>query len=127
MDKIVNLGQILRYGAANFSINIGGYLIFLLLLWMGVEHKFAASLLYIASAIVSFSLNRKFVFDSKTPISSSFYRYLAMMLGGYIFSISMLYIFVDHYHYRPEYIQLVSFVIVSLFFYFINKFFVHKS
>jgi putative flippase GtrA len=109
------------------AINGGGYLLFLLFLSIGVEHKFAATILYVVGVLISFLLNRKFVFNSKTPLTSSLIKHVAMVLGGYILNIAMLSICVDRYGYSAKYIQLISVGIVSLYFYFFSKFVVHSD
>lgn len=127
MPKTFDIGQLIRYGIAGLAINGGGYLFFLLFLSIGIEHKLAATILYVAGVLISFLLNRKFVFNSKTPLTPSLMKHAAMVLGGYILNITMLSIWVDQYGCSPKYIQLISVGIVSLYFYFFSKFVVHSA
>lgn len=108
-------------------INGSGYLTFLLLLLAGVEHKLSASLTYLLGVLGSFWLNRKIVFGSTQSLRSGLFRLCLMLLAGYALNISMLYLGVDVLGYSARLIQLASIFCVSLFFYFVNKFYVHRS
>ena len=127
MMKFFDVAQVIRYGAVGVVVNGCGYLLFLLLTLNEVEYKLAASLLYVFGVCVSFFLNRKFVFRGELSILQGFIRHLIMVVGGYILNILMLLFFSDRYHYNPSYVQLVSIVVVSLYFYIFNKFFVHRN
>lgn len=126
-NNLIDFKQVIKYYAAGAVVNSGGYLLFLLLVSMGVEHKNAASILYVMGSLLSYWLNRKFVFNNAASIKSGFVRLLLMLLGGYLLNISALYIFVDIYGFHPGIVQLFSVVLVSMYFYFANKFFVHKG
>ena len=125
--NLIYFKQVLKYYAAGAIVNAGGYLLFLLLLSMGMEHKNAASLLYVMGSLISYWLNRKFVFNNVVSIKSGFLRLLLILLGGYLLNISALYIFVDVYSFHPGIVQLFSIFFASLYLYFANKFFVHRN
>jgi putative flippase GtrA len=119
--------QIVKYYIVGAFINVGGYVAFLVLLHEQMEPKLAASLLYVIGALISFWLNRKLVFDSSVHIRTSLLRLVFMLLAGYVLNILMLYIFVDLYKAAAWLIQIFSVILVSVFFYLVNKFYVHES
>lgn len=122
-----DLLQLARYYLVGALINAGGYAAFLVLLHEEIEPKIAASILYVIGALISFWLNRKLVFDSTVQIHTSLIRLFAMLLAGYVLNILMLYIFVDLYNAPAWLIQIASVILVSVFFYLVNKFYVHES
>ncbi len=126
-STFLNFSQIVKYYAVGGGVNAVGYLLFLWLVSSGVGHKLAATLLYLLGMLVSFWLNRKLVFDSDVPLQSGLVRLFFMMSVGYIINISMLFLFVDICGYKPGVVQLFSVVVVSIFFYLVNKIFVHRS
>ena len=92
-----------------------------------IDYKIAASVLYIAGAIVSFFLNRKLVFKSSNSLKSGVIKHVVMLASGYFLNISILYFFVDIKKLDSKIVILFSTVIVSIYFYVFNKYFVHKS
>ncbi|WP_080635411.1 GtrA family protein [Pseudomonas asplenii] len=122
-----SLVQILRYVAVGGLVNGGGYLLFLILLFIGIEHKRAASLTYLLGVIASFGLNRKVVFASTLPLKSGLSRLCLTLIAGYLLNILTLRLGVDVLGYSASLIQLISIFCVSAFFYFANKFYVHRK
>lgn len=124
---LIDFLQIIRYYVVGSLVNAGGYAVFLLLLQGGMGHKLAASLLYLLGTLISFWLNRTLVFDSAVTLHSGIARLILMLGAGYVMNISILYVFVDWHGFHPAIVQLFSVVLVSVFFYLVNKFFVHRS
>lgn len=119
--------QLVKYYAVGGFVNAVGYLLFLMFVHIGIGHKLVASALYVIGVIVSFCLNRKLVFDSGITLRSGLARLFLVVIIGYILNISTLYLFVDIFKFNPGFVQLVSVIVVSVYFYLFNKFFVHKS
>ncbi|MHC8311052.1 GtrA family protein [Pseudomonas sp. GT1P32] len=128
-QQFASLGllQFIKYYLVGALVNAGGYAAFLILIHQKIEAKLAASILYVIGALISFWLNRKLVFDSTIHIRTSLLRLLIMLMAGYVLNILMLYIFVDLYNAPAWLIQIASVVLVSVFFYLVNKFYVHES
>lgn len=125
MKNLASFREIVKYYAAGAIVNGGGYLIFLLLIALGVEHKIAASAIYVIGVISSYWLNRKFVFNSSSAVNFRFVRLFLMLVSGYLLNMLMLYVFVDIYKFLPGLVQLIAVFLISIYFYFVNKFFVH--
>ncbi len=123
----VDIMQIVRYYSVGALVNTGGYAAFLLLLRLEVGAKLAASALYLIGALISFWLNRRLVFDSSVDVRSALLRLVVMLLAGYALNMVILYVLVDKLALAPWLVQAFSVVVVSVFFYAVNKFYVHKS
>lgn len=119
--------RIVKYCGVGAFVNGMGYAIFILLTFMGINHKLSASLTYFFGVLVSFLLNRSLVFKSVITWKSGFLRLCIMLFLGYCLNISMLYIGVDVLHVPASLVQLFSIMCVSVFFYFSNKLFVHRG
>lgn len=123
----VHAGQLVRYGAVGVLTNGLGYALFLLILWVGGGHKFAASFTYMMGVVFSFWLNRALVFNSNLSVWVGTIRLGAMILVGYLINISILYGGTDLMGISPWFTQMAAIVIVSVFFYLANKFYVHRG
>ena len=121
----INFFQIFKYVGVGMLVNGAGYALFLIFLLIGLEYKMSASITYFFGCIVSFFLNRRLVFESAVSLQSGFLRLFFMLLAGYFLNILLLYIGVDFLNCAVSVVQLVSIVCVSIFFYLVNKFFVH--
>lgn len=121
------LREIFRYYAVGTLINLLGYVAFLLLIYSGLEAKFAASILYVVGAVVSFYANRRLVFDSGVRMGASLFRLILMLLLGYGINMAVLHIFVDKMRFEAWMVQLFCVALVSVFFYLVNKFYVHRK
>ncbi|MGY2398109.1 GtrA family protein [Pseudomonas sp. SDO5271_S396] len=126
---VVNLVslRIVRYCGVGVFVNGAGYALFLLMILVGLSHKLSASLTYFLGVLASFVLNRALVFRSVVTWRSGFFRLCIMLSLGYAINISMLYVGVDVFKLPASIVQLVSIVCVSVFFYCVNKWFVHKE
>lgn len=49
-----------------------------------------------------------------------------MLGGGYLLNMALLYVFVDVQHISASKVQLACIVLVSIYFYVANKFYVHR-
>jgi putative flippase GtrA len=129
LDRLASLDlvQLVKYYLVGALVNAGGYVAFLALLHEDIDAKIAASILYVMGALISFWLNRKLVFDSALRIRASLIRLTVMLLAGYVLNMAMLYLFVDLYHAPAWLIQIAAVIVVSILFYLINKFYVHRS
>ena len=123
----MNLVKIVKYYFLGGLVNVCGYFLYLIFLYLGFGHKFTATVFYFLGVIVSFFMNRRFVFDSGISLKSGSYRLFAMLCFGYIVNMSILYFFVDLLGLHPGVIQLISIGIVSIIFYLLNNNFVHRK
>lgn len=123
----IDFKLIAKYYAAGAIVNLIGYFVFLLFVFFGIEHKVSATILYVVGSFVSYFVNRKYVFDSGLSVRKGFLRLLLVLFGGYFLNVLALYVFVDGYGLNPGLIQMFAVVVVSFYFYLVNKYFVHRN
>lgn len=119
--------QFVRYYLVGILINALGYAGFLILLKFGVGAKTSSASLFALSMFINFWLNRAFVFRSRTAIGSSFARYILTALMALSLNIGIIYLLVDHWRLKPEYVQIFSVLFISICLFVGNKFVVHKD
>ncbi|NYH10306.1 GtrA family protein [Pseudomonas moraviensis] len=125
--RSINVAQIGAYVGVGAIVNGSGYALFLVLLWVGVEHKLSAAITYALGVFASFLLNRRLVFESSVSFLSGVIRLCVMLLTGFFLNMALLYICVDRLNCPASVVQLFSIAFVSVCFYFLNKYFVHRS
>lgn len=101
-----NLKEILRFGIVGIAHNSFGYLFYLGITWGGVmTPKLAMSVLYAVGVLMSFYLNRNWVFRHDGPHGNSFIKCLAAYGVGYAVNLATFYFMVDRFHWRHEVVQ----------------------
>jgi len=108
-----SLGQLLRYGLVGAAVNLGGYLLFLLITWLGMEAKAAMTLLYVVGASVGFWGNRNWTFAHRGSVVGPAFKYFGAHVCGYSLDYAMLAIFVDRLHFSYRVVQAVAMVVVA--------------
>jgi putative flippase GtrA len=116
--------QLFRYGVVGIASNLAGYLLFLLITYLGVEPKTAMTLLYVAGATVGFFGNRRWAFSHEGTLLGAGTRYLVAHLFGYMFNFLILLTFVDMLGYSHQIVQAVAIIVVAGFLFVVFKFFV---
>jgi len=107
--------QFYRYALIGLLTNFGGYLIYLLITWLGVGPKSAMSGLYVVGAVLSFIGNRQWTFSHRGSVVSSFARFLIAHLLGYGLNLSLLLVFVDRLGYPHQWVQGAAIFVVAFF------------
>lgn len=125
IKRHVNVKEIFSYCAGGLIVNGFGFLLYLLLVFLGVEHKKSASVLYVLGVLASYFINKRFVFYSRSSMRVNFPRLIVSLLAGYTLNIAVLYVFVDLYNFSPGVIQFFSIGLVAVYFYLVNKLYVH--
>lgn len=108
------------------AINVCGYIIFLGLLEIGVEPKIGSTALFLISVLLSFWVNRNFVFKAETDFKKGIWRTIITYSAALTLNILIIFVFVDLSGMHPEYVQIFSAILISIFLFFANKSFVHK-
>lgn len=125
--KYPALKQLIRYCVVGVLNNALGYLIFLIFISKGIGHKSTATMLYVFGVFFSFCMNRSYVFKSTVSTGVALKRLLLTLIVGYLINLLGLYIFVDVLWFRPELIQFILIVVMSIYFYYVNKIYVHEG
>lgn len=127
ISSFKTLRQMSRYYSIGVLINLIGYGAFLGLLHFGLGAKTSSAVLFLISILISFWVNRVYVFQAKGNIALSFGRNVAISLVALLLNLGIILLFVDCAGMRAEYVQLFSVVFISLFLFVVNKFLVHKE
>lgn len=116
--------QIFRYGLVGFAVNLLGYMVYLLITYLGGTPKSTMSILYGLGATISFWGNRKLTFAHQGSVLASGTRYLIAHCFGYVINLVILIVMVDKLGYAHQWVQAIAILIVALFLFFALKLFV---
>ncbi len=105
---------------------IGYSVIMVLFHLVGLTYGVSYFLSYVVGVVISFFLNRKFVFFSKNHKLFEFFRFLIAFGISYIVSYIFLYLFVEYQILGENIAFLGGMVIYSTLFYLLNKYIVFK-
>jgi len=119
--------QVVRYIIVGVASNTIGYLLYLALTQLGVGHKTAMSCLYFIGVGVNFYLNRSWTFRTTQSVRAGLARLLLAIALGYLLNLVWLYAFVDLAGWPHELVQLAAIVVISVYFFMINKHYVHAA
>ncbi len=116
--------QLARYAIIGAVSNLSGYLVYLLVTYLGVMPKITMTLLYGAGATIGYIGNRNFTFVHKGSLLGSGVRYFIAHFFGYFVNLIILIIFVDQFGYAHQWVQAVAIFVVAGFLFIAFKFFV---
>jgi putative flippase GtrA len=119
-----SLAQLLRYGLVGVAMNSCGYLLFILITWLGMEPKTAMTVLYVVGASAGFWSNRNWTFGHRGGIAGPAFKYLGAHACGYLLNYVILAVFADHLHYPYRVVQAVAILVVAGFLFVTFKFLV---
>lgn len=116
--------QLFRYALVGVMSNLSGYLVYLLLTYLGGTPKLTMSFLYGISAAVGFYGNRSFTFAHHGSILGSGGRYVISHCIGYLLNLIILVVFVDKLGFAHQWVQGIAIFIVAGFLFLAFKVFV---
>lgn len=121
------LRQLVSYGIVGVAQNSIGYGIYLFFTWLGADPKLVVGVSYPIAMLVSFFGNKKYTFHFKGPDMAPGIRFLLSHAASYGINLAMLYVCVDIYGMRHEYVQLAAIFICAAFLFVALKFFVFRK
>ena len=119
--------QLFRYALVGTTINIVGYLVYLLITFLGITPKIAVTFLYIVGASVGFWGNRKLAFMHQGSLLGSGVRYIIVHSFGYFLNLAILILFVDMFGFAHQWVQAFAIFIVAGYLFLAFKFFVFSN
>lgn len=119
--------QLVSYGLFGLSLNSLFYVFFLLITYLGLDPKIAATILYGVGATVSFLGNRKWIFAHQGSLSEAGIRFAIAHLLGYLINITMLFALVDNLGFSHQWIQFIAVFVVAGFLFVTFKIFVFRE
>jgi putative flippase GtrA len=125
---ILNLcNQAIRYGVVGIASNLLLYLLYLCITFVGVGHKTAMSVIYVAGILQTFLANRRWTFRHEGAANEALIRYVLAYLAGYIINLLFLLVFVDSLGLPHQGVQAVAILLVAGILFFIQKFWVFPT
>ena len=103
------------YGVVGITINLFGFIIYLVVTTIGVEPKLAVTCFYLLALIYSYYAHKNFSCQKTNGIN----KYLSMSLYfivyaiGYTINMGLLWIFHDHLKYPHEIVQGIAIFVVA--------------
>lgn len=117
----------IKYIISGVISNLVGYLFYLIAtLLLGFGHKIAMTTLYILASIINFYVNRRWTFDVRGRVKSGLIRFFLVIVLGYFLNLAGLFIFVDLVGWPHEQVQLAAIAVMAIYFFVMNKYYVHK-
>jgi len=116
--------QLIRFALVGFAQNGAGYLLYLLLTWLGMDPKLAVGVCYPLGVLLSYLGNKKFTFRHTGGNAGALSRFVLTYAGGYVFNLAGLYLLVDTLGYPHQWIQLGLMIFLAGCFFLLQKFFV---
>ena len=121
------MGELVRFGVVGVAHNLLGYLVYLLITWLGTDPKLAVAILYPIGTAISFFANRQWTFEDKGHVGHSMSRYLAMHAFGYALNILIIYVGVDHLQFPHQLVQLFAMGFLAVLFFLMSKFLIFNE
>lgn len=119
--------QLSRFGIVGVFSNVVGYLLYLALSGVGIEHKLAMTLVYTIGVTQGFILNKAWAFRYNTPGDSAFLRYCVSYVIGYFVNLAALYYFSDRLGWPHEKVQAAMVMVIAALLFAMQKFWVFRE
>jgi putative flippase GtrA len=116
--------QLLRFAAVGVASNVIGYLLYLLVTYLGAAPKLAMTVLYGVGVITGFVGNRRYAFAHQGRLMATGWRYLMAHSAGYLINLAIQIIMVDHLGYPHQLAQALGICVVAVFLFVVFKYFV---
>lgn len=109
--------QMIRFGVVGFMSNALLYVLYLFFTVMGMGHKTAMTLLFLAGTLQAFVFNKRWTFEHQGIVRASFAKYLLTYFFAYILNLAALFFFADHLGYEHQIVQglMIVFIAIVLF------------
>tara|TARA_Y100000591_G_scaffold292774_1_gene280252 strand:- start:2498 stop:2908 length:411 start_codon:yes stop_codon:yes gene_type:complete len=109
--------QFLKYGFSGITLNLVGYLTYIMLTAFGFDPKMTVVIIAPFFILLTFFVQRKFIFESENNSLKTLLSYLILCLLGNLLNIFLLYVFVDLLFFPHQIIQFLSMIIIGILFY----------
>lgn len=121
------MGELIRFGVVGVAHSALGYLVYLLITWLGTDPKVAVAILYPIGTAISFFANRQWTFEDKGHVGHSMPRYLAMHAFGYALNLLIIYLGVDVLQFPHQLVQLFAMGFLAVLFFLVSRFLIFND
>lgn len=119
--------QLFRFALVSVTVNLVGYIVYLLITYLGGTPKITMTFLYGAVVTAGFLGNRKLVFAHKGSLLGVGVRYIIAHCFGYCINLTILIVLVDKLGYAHQWAQATAILVVASFLFLAFKFFVFRK
>lgn len=105
--------QLFRYGVVGILNNLAGYLIYIVVTWLGVEPKLAVTLMYPIGALSGYFGHARYAFEYSGGDKLGLVRYTIAHIAGYGANLVLLYIFFDRFGFPHQLVQAIAIFVVA--------------
>lgn len=116
--------ELTRYAFVGIVSNLAGYLVYLLITFLGVEPKMAMSLLFIIGVTIGFVGNRKWTFAYQGDTTRTARRFVVAYAIAYMLNFICMWIAVDRMGIPHYLVQGVSLVVISALLFMAQKYWI---
>lgn len=118
------VAQVVRYGVVGVLNNLLGYLIYLLITFLGVDPKIVITMLYPVGAVTAYFGHLKYSFSYREGYVNALPRYVLAHLAGYGVNFMMLFILYDKLKFPHQAVQALAVFVVAGILFLLFKYFV---
>jgi len=119
--------QALRFLIVGGVNNLILYLAYLLFTRLGLDHKIAMTVVYIAGVLLGFMINRSWTFRHDGHVATSFIRYCLAYLLGYLLNLLGLYWLVDIAQLPHQAVQLCIMLLLAVMFFVLQRYWIFNN
>jgi len=125
--EIKALYQFFRFSVVGISHNLSGYIIYLSIAYTGLDPKLIISIFYPIGVLYAYFANKTFTFKNTERHTKILFKYFFIQFLGFIINLSLLFICVDKLSFPHQLVQLFAIVIVAIFLFVGQKYFVFSG
>lgn len=119
--------QALRFLVVGVASNVVLYGLYLAATSVGIGHKSAMTCLFSLGVVQTFFFNKNWSFQDRNGGGSTFVRYLVAYLVAYAINLGAMLVLVDSYHLSARAVQAVMIVVVAIFMFAMQRWWVFRS
>ena len=119
--------ELIRFGIVGVAHNLIGYLVYLLITWLGTDPKIAVAILYPLGTAVSFFANRRWTFNHQGKVTHSMVKFGMMHAFGYTLNLVIIYVGYDVLGIPHQLVQLFGMGFLAVMFFVMSKFIVFSK
>lgn len=121
------INQIKNFSLVGIAQNFIGYLIYIVLTYIGIAPVLAISILYPLGATFSFIGNKKYTFINTNSESNALGRFVIAHLLGLMLNIILLKVLVETFGFPHQLVQLIAMLLIATFLFIAMKYFIFST
>lgn len=119
--------QMIRFGVVGLMSNVLLYVLYLFFTVMGMGHKTAMTLLFVAGTLQTFVFNKHWTFEHQGIVRASFAKYLLTYFFAYILNLAALFFFADQLGYEHQIVQGLMIVFIAVVLFILQRYWIFRA